>query len=119
MSKDYFFTPRIASFAAFATRNLTTVLAGILSFCCVLGLKPVRAFLFCFTNLPKPGKRNSPFFLMALYSEVAQRIEKNGGGLFVGLRGCSECDLKFSLGHLLSHGLWQRNLMISRKSQST
>src|SRR3977135_3074137 len=36
--------------AALATRNLTTVWAGILIFCCVLGLKPVRAFLFCFTN---------------------------------------------------------------------
>jgi hypothetical protein len=59
---DYFFTPKTASFAALATRNLTTVLAGILIFCCVLGLKPVRAFLFCFTSLPKPGKTNSPFF---------------------------------------------------------
>src|ERR1700741_4532735 len=58
--------PRTASFAALATRNLTTVLAGILIFCCVLGLKPVRAFLFCFTSLPKPGKTNSPSFLIAL-----------------------------------------------------
>jgi hypothetical protein len=48
---DYFFTPKTASFAALATRNLTTVLAGILTFCCVFGLKPVRAFLFCFTSL--------------------------------------------------------------------
>ncbi len=47
---DYFFTPKTASFAALATRNLTTVLAGILIFCCVFGLKPVRAFLFCFTS---------------------------------------------------------------------
>jgi hypothetical protein len=30
VSKDYFLIPRIASFAAFATRNLTTVLPGIL-----------------------------------------------------------------------------------------
>ena len=64
---DYFFTPKTASFAALATRNLTTVLAGILIFCCVFGLKPVRAFLFCFTSLPKPGKTNSPFFLISLY----------------------------------------------------
>jgi hypothetical protein len=63
---NYFFAPRIASFAAFATRNFTTVLAGILIFCCVLGLTPVRAFLFCYTSLPKPGKTNSPFFLIAL-----------------------------------------------------
>ena len=64
--RDYFFTPRTASFAALATRNLTTVLAGILIFCCVFGLKPTRAFLFCFTSLPNPGKTNSPFFLIAL-----------------------------------------------------
>src|SRR5271166_5700890 len=66
----YFFTPRTASFAAFATRNLTTVLAEILIFCCVLGLKPVRAFLFCFTSLPKPGRTNSPFFLISLYASA-------------------------------------------------
>jgi hypothetical protein len=64
--QDYFFTPRIAPFATLATRNLTTVLAGILIFCRVLGLMPARAFLFCFTSLPKPGKTNSPFFLIAL-----------------------------------------------------
>jgi hypothetical protein len=56
---DYFFTPKTPSFAALATRNLTTVLAGILIFCCVFGLKPVRAFLFCFTSLPKPGEHKS------------------------------------------------------------
>src|SRR6516225_10479974 len=66
LARNYFFTPRTASFAALATRNLITVLAGILIFCCVLGLKPVRAFLFCFTSLPKPGKTNSPFFLVVL-----------------------------------------------------
>ena len=43
-------------------RGLTTILAGILIF----GLKPVRAFLFCFTSLPKPGKTNSPYFLISL-----------------------------------------------------
>jgi hypothetical protein len=46
----YFFTPRTASFATLATRNLTTVLAGILIFSCVLGLKPLPAFLFCFNQ---------------------------------------------------------------------
>jgi hypothetical protein len=63
---DYFFTPKTASFAALATRNLSTVLAGILIFCCVEGLIPVRAFLFCFTSFPNPGTTNSPFFLAAL-----------------------------------------------------
>jgi hypothetical protein len=32
LEQNYLFAPRIASFAAFATRNLTTVLAGILIF---------------------------------------------------------------------------------------
>src|SRR6202047_918233 len=63
---DSFLTPKTPSLAALATLNLTTVLAGILIFCCVFGLKPVCAFLFCFTSLPKPGKTNSPFFLIAL-----------------------------------------------------
>src|ERR1700726_170010 len=68
--RDYFFTPRTASFAALATRNLMTVLAGILIFCCVFGLMPTRAFLFCFTSLPKPGKTNSPFFLISLWARL-------------------------------------------------
>ena len=63
---NYFFAPRTVSFATLATRNLSTVLAGILIFCCVLGLKPVRAFLFCFTSLPKPGRTNSPVFFVVL-----------------------------------------------------
>jgi hypothetical protein len=28
--------------------------------------KPVGAFLFCFTSLPKPGKTNAPIFLISL-----------------------------------------------------
>jgi hypothetical protein len=32
--------------------------------------------------------------------EIAKCIEEHSSGSFVGLRGCSECDLKFSLGHL-------------------
>ena len=34
-----------------------------------VGLKPVRAFLFCFTSLPKPGKTNSPFFFVVCKRE--------------------------------------------------
>src|SRR5215467_14007431 len=79
---DYFFTPRTASFAALATRNLTTVLAGIFIFCFVLGLKPVRAFLFCFTSLPKPGKTNSPFFLISLYAS-ALSVSRNTPAVFL------------------------------------
>src|SRR5271166_2405993 len=94
---DYFLTPRTASFAALATRNLTTVLAGILIFCCVLGLKPLRAVLF---NL--------------FVCERAERLEEYSSGCFVGLGGSRECDLKFCLGHL--YGLWQCYYTISRES---
>jgi hypothetical protein len=55
--RNYFFTPRTASFAALATRNLTTVLAGVLIFCCVFGLKPVRAFLLGFHYHPNQNVR--------------------------------------------------------------
>src|SRR6516165_9276809 len=79
---NYFFTPRTASFAALATRNLTTVLAGIFMFCCVLGLKPVRAFLFCFTSLPKPGKTNSPFILVVLHAS-ALSVSRNTPVVFL------------------------------------
>ena len=65
-NSTYFFRPRIASFATLATRNFSTVLAGILIFCFVEGLIPVRAFLLCFTSFPNPGTTNSPFFLVAL-----------------------------------------------------
>ena len=47
---NYFFAPRIASFAGLKTLNLITVLAEILIFCCFFGLIPVRAFLLCFTS---------------------------------------------------------------------
>ena len=46
----------------------SAILAGILIFCCVFGLKPVRAFLFCFTSLPKPAKAISLFILHGMMS---------------------------------------------------
>jgi hypothetical protein len=36
----------------------------------IFGLKTVRAFLFCFTSLPKSGKPNSPFFLISLHADL-------------------------------------------------
>src|ERR1700745_4504597 len=79
----HFFTPRTVSFATLATRNFNTVLAGILIFCCVFGLKPVRAFLFCFTSLPKPGKTNSPFFLISLYASALSVSRNTPAGLLL------------------------------------
>ena len=71
-AKAYFFAPRIASFAALATRNLTTVLAGILIFCCVLGLMPVRAFLLLH-QLAKAGQNKFAFFFDRFISKVRHR----------------------------------------------
>ena len=56
-----YFLPRIASLAAFATRNLTTRLAGILIASPVAGLRPMRAFRFTSTSLPSPGIVNEFF----------------------------------------------------------
>ena len=47
--------PRIASFAALATRNFTTFLAGILISAPVAGFRPMRALRFTRTSLPTPG----------------------------------------------------------------
>ena len=35
-----------------------------------LRIKAERAFLFCFKSLPKPGKTNSPLFLISLYARA-------------------------------------------------
>ena len=66
MSRYFFFTPKMASFAALATRNFTTVFAAILMVAPVLGLCPLRAARFCFTSFPMPGSTNSPVFLASL-----------------------------------------------------
>src|SRR4051812_48794989 len=50
----------IASFAAFATRNFTTFLAGILIDSPVNGLRPVRTLRSTRTKRPMPGIANTP-----------------------------------------------------------
>src|SRR5215475_1638827 len=54
----------ILSLAALATRNLTTVLAGILISSPVAGLRPLRALRLALTSLPIPGKVNAPVFFV-------------------------------------------------------
>src|SRR5258708_38698712 len=53
---ENYFAPRIASFAAFATWNFTTRLAGIEMVSPVAGLRPMRAARFFNFNLPRPGR---------------------------------------------------------------
>jgi len=71
----YFLGGTTASFAAFAIRNFTTVLAGILISAPVCGFRPMRAFRLDFTILPIPGMTNWPFFLVSL-TAVAARSSK-------------------------------------------
>src|SRR5262249_10218536 len=54
------------------TRNLITVLAGILIVSPVAGLRPSRAFRCCLTSLPIPGIVNSPAFFASLYAMSAK-----------------------------------------------
>jgi hypothetical protein len=50
-----------------------------------------------------PASAHSLAVLFDLFvREVAERIEEYSSGSFVGLRGDSECDLKFSFGHVLA-----------------
>ena len=83
-----------------------TVLAGILIFCCVFGLKPMRAFLFCFTSLPKTGQDKFAVLFNLFVGECAKRIEEYSSGSFVGLGGFGVCGLKFCLDHFKRIGRW-------------
>src|SRR6185503_6149513 len=67
-ARGYFlaFGGTMESLAALATRNLTTVLAGILIVSPVAGLRPMRALRLALTSLPTPGSVNWPFFLVCV-----------------------------------------------------
>ena len=79
--RDYFFTPRTASFAALATRNLITVLAGILIFCCVLGAR----FPLLLHQFAEAGQDKFAVLFGRFVSESAERIEEYSSGLLIGL----------------------------------
>src|SRR5437868_5484202 len=75
-SGAYPFLGAIASFAALATRNFTTVLALILIGSPVCGLRPMRAFRSAFTRRPSPGMMNTPFFLVS-FTAVSASNSRN------------------------------------------
>src|SRR5882724_10005905 len=72
-SSYFFLLPpgAIASLAAFATRNFTTVFAAILIAWPVAGFLPMRALRFAFTSRPRPGITNTPFFLVSWIAVLA------------------------------------------------
>ena len=65
-----YLVPRIASLAALATRNLTTLLALILMVSPVAGFRPMRALRFTRTILPSPGIVK--LFLAFLYARATR-----------------------------------------------
>src|SRR3989338_610716 len=77
------YAPRIMSFAALATRNLTTVFALIWICSPVAGLRPMRAGRNFFMSLPSPGKVTSPVFLTSPYTRDTNESTKPATSFFV------------------------------------
>jgi hypothetical protein len=65
-----------------------------------LGINPGARFPLLLHKLAKTGQDKFAVFFDRFVSEVAECIEEYSSGSFVGLGGCSERGLKFSLGHL-------------------
>src|SRR5579864_6418338 len=79
-----YFLGAIASFAALATRNFTTVFALIWIGSPVWGLRPTRALRCAFTRRPKPGTTKMPFFLVSLIA-VSARLSRNAAAVLFGI----------------------------------
>src|SRR5229473_4477238 len=77
-----YFLGAIASFAALATRNFTTVFALIWMGSPVCGLRPTRALRCAFTRRPMPGTTNKPFFLVSLIA-VSARCSRNAAAVLL------------------------------------
>ena len=80
-----------------------------------LGIEARACFPLLLHQLAKTGQDEFTVLLDLFVCERAERIEEYACGFFVGLGRGRECDLKFSLGHLIVV-LWQRNCTISRES---
>src|ERR1700719_88050 len=79
----YGFLGAIASLAALATRNFTTVLALIWIGSPVCGLRPTRALRCAFTNRPRPGTTNTPFFFVS-FTATSASCSKNPATVLLG-----------------------------------
>src|ERR1700693_1447917 len=80
---DYGFLGAIASLAALATRNFTTVFALIWMGSPVCGLRPTRALRCAFTNRPRPGTTNTPFFLVS-FTATSASCSRNPATVLLG-----------------------------------
>jgi hypothetical protein len=57
-------------------------------------------FPLLLNELAKAGQNKFPALFNFFVGDGAQRLEEYSRGFPVGLGGCSECDLKFGLGHV-------------------
>src|SRR5580704_76939 len=83
ISNTNYFLGAIASLAALATRNFTTVLALIWIGSPVCGLRPMRALRCAFTNRPRPGTTNTPFFLVS-FTATSASCSRNAATVLLG-----------------------------------
>ena len=72
-----------------------------------LWIEPGASFPLLFYELPKSRHDEFAVLFGGLVGDGAKRIEEYAGGLFIGLRGCGNCALKFCLGHF-EEGLKRR-----------
>jgi hypothetical protein len=65
-----------------------------------LWIDPGASFPLLFYELPKSRHDEFAVLFGGFVGDGAERIKEYAGGLFIGLRGCGKCALKFCLGHL-------------------
>ena len=65
-----------------------------------LGIEACTCLPLLLYELAKAGQDEFAVLFDLFVCERAERIEEYAGGSFIGLGGSSECDLKFSLGHV-------------------
>src|ERR1700751_2600545 len=80
-----------------------------------LGIEARASLPLLLYHLAKTGQDEFAGLFSLFVCERAERLEEYSSGSFVGLGGSTECDLKFSLGHVSSRCLWQRDGTISRE----
>ena len=73
----------MASFAALATVNFTTVFAGMLIVSPVAGLRPMRALRFTSFSFPTPGNVKAPVDLVLEIAKSARLASRSVACFFV------------------------------------
>jgi hypothetical protein len=72
-----------------------------LDFLLGLGIEASTCFPLLLYELPKSRHDEFAVLFGIFVGDGTERIKEYAGGLFIGLRGCGKCALKFCLGHLI------------------